>query len=134
MTNAVFVATRRDLANVESVMDKAFADDPTVLWVSKSPEVFADEHHRYVQLCAEPAFECGGVHATADFKGAAIWYPPEIGVSDEDYEEFKKKPRIFQIRLKVWASLLMPVTATDRRSRTGHLNSLLLILLPKVRV
>jgi GNAT superfamily N-acetyltransferase len=93
MTNSVFVATRRDLADVQSVMDKAFADDPTVLWVSDLPEIFANEHHRYVQLCAEPAFDLGGVHATTDFKGAAIWYPPEIGVSDADYEQFKKTVR-----------------------------------------
>lgn len=90
MTNSVFVATRHDLADVQSVMDKGFADDPTVLWVSDAPEVFAREHHRYVQLCAEPVLDLGGVHATADFTGAAIWHPPEIGVSDADYEEFKK--------------------------------------------
>lgn len=90
MTSSVFVATRRDLADIQSVMDKAFAEDPTVLWVSDALEDFANEHHRYVQLCAEPAFDLGGVHATIDFKGAAIWYPPEIGVSDADYEAFKK--------------------------------------------
>lgn len=93
MTNSVFVAARHDLAEVQSVMDKAFADDPTVLWVSDAPEIFANEHHRYVQLCAEPAFDLGGVHATTDFTGAAIWYPPEIGVSDANYEMFKKTVR-----------------------------------------
>ena len=71
-------------------MDKAFASDPTVLWVSESPEVFASEHHRYVQMCAEPAFDHGGVHATSGFEGAAIWYPPGVGVSDADYESFKE--------------------------------------------
>ena len=71
-------------------MDKAFADDPTVMWYSDAPELHAREHHKYVQLCAEPAFDLGVVHATVDFKGAAIWYPPGIGVADADYEEFKK--------------------------------------------
>ena len=71
-------------------MDKAFASDPTVLRVSESPEVFASEHHRYVQMCAEPAFDHGGVHATSGFEGAAIWYPPGVGVSDADYESFKE--------------------------------------------
>lgn len=89
MRDSVFVATRRDLADVQSVMDKAFADDPTVQRYSDAPEVFADEHHRYVQLCADPTFDLGGVHATADFKGAAIWYPPQIGISDADYDAFK---------------------------------------------
>ncbi len=74
-------------------MDRAFADDPTVLWVSEDPEVFASEHHRYVQMCAEPAFDHEGVHATAGFEGAAIWYPPGIGVSDEDFEAFTRTVR-----------------------------------------
>lgn len=90
VTSSVFAATRHNLTDVQSIMDKAFADDPTVMWYSDAPEVQATEHHRYVQLCAEPAFDLGGVHATADFKGAAIWYPPSIGVADADYEEFKK--------------------------------------------
>lgn len=71
-------------------MDKGFANDPTVRWYSQAPEVFANEHHRYVELCANPAFEHRGVHATANFEGAAIWYPPSVSVSDVDYEEFKQ--------------------------------------------
>jgi GNAT superfamily N-acetyltransferase len=86
-------ATRRDLPNILTVMDKAFVDDPTVLWVSDLPEVFANEHHRYVQMCAEPAFDHGGVHATTKFDGAAIWYPPGVGVSDSAYQSFKETVR-----------------------------------------
>lgn len=93
MSDSAFVATRINSGDILSVMDKAFVEDPTVLWVSTSPEVFADEHHRYVQMCAEPAFDHGTVHATARFEGAAIWYPPGIGVLDSDYESFKKTVR-----------------------------------------
>lgn len=90
MSVSAFVATRSNSRDIQSVMDKAFVGDPTVLWVSELPEVFASEHHRYVQMCAEPAFDHGGVHATANFEGAAIWYPPSIEVSDVDYENFRK--------------------------------------------
>jgi hypothetical protein len=89
-----FVATQRDLTNIQSVMDKAFADDPTVLRYSDAPEVQASEHHRYVELCAEPVFDLRGVHAIADFKGAAIRYPPGGGVVDADYEEFKQTAEV----------------------------------------
>ena len=90
MTKEVRIASREDLPKVLSVMDRAFYDDPTVRWYhSDSPETFALEHHLYVQLCAEAAFDHDGVHATSDYGGAAIWYPPGGGVSDEDYEAFK---------------------------------------------
>jgi GNAT superfamily N-acetyltransferase len=93
MPDSAFVAPRSNSRDIQSVMDKAFADDPTVLWYSGLPKVFASEHHRYVQMCAEPAFDHGGVHATNGFDGAAIWYPPGIGVSDIDYEDFNKTVR-----------------------------------------
>lgn len=96
MTSSVFVATPANLHNIQSVMDKGFANDPTVRWYSEAPEVFADEHHRYVELCAKPTFEHNGVHATTNFEGAAIWYPPTISVSDADYEEFKQTVRFPQ--------------------------------------
>ncbi len=75
-------------------MDAAFFDDPTVQYYhADMPDIFAIEHHRYVQLCAEPALDHGGVHATAGYEGAAIWYPPGISVSDADYEAFKSTLR-----------------------------------------
>ncbi|UWR03977.1 GNAT family N-acetyltransferase [Ruegeria conchae] len=56
---------------------------------SDSSETFALEHHLYVQLCAEAALLHGGVHVTTREDGAAVWYPPDGGVSDEDYNTFK---------------------------------------------
>ena len=71
-------------------MDRAFYDDPSVRWYhSESPDTFALEHHLYVQLCAEAALDHGGIHLTHNNDGAAIWYPPGGGVSDENYEAFK---------------------------------------------
>ena len=90
MNSSVFVATRSNLIDIQSTMDNGFGDDPTVQWIADTPELFASEHHRYVQLCAEPAFDHGGVHATVGFEGAAIWFPPGIGISETDYEKFKK--------------------------------------------
>ena len=90
MPQAVHVTSRKNLSQVLSVMDRAFFDDPTVRWYhSDSPDTFALEHHQYVQLCAEAAFDHDGVHATSRYEGAAIWYPPGGGVSDADYEAFK---------------------------------------------
>ncbi len=74
-------------------MDKAFVDDPTVTWVSLLPEVFESEHHRYVAMCAEPAFAANTVYASNNFEAAAIWYPPGVAVHDDDYECFKQSVR-----------------------------------------
>lgn len=93
MASDVVRVGREQLRQVQTVMDKAFADDPTVLWVSDLPEVFEAEHHRYVAMCADPAFDAGGVHATPGFEGAAIWYPPGVGVNDNTYEAFKATVR-----------------------------------------
>ncbi len=90
MTEEVRVASRDELLKVLSVMDRAFYNDPTVRWYhTETPETFALEHHLYVQLCAEAAFDHDCVHTTSDYGGAAIWYPPGGGVSDKDYETFK---------------------------------------------
>lgn len=71
-------------------MDRSFYDDPTVRWYhADTPETFALEHHLYVKLCAEAAFDHSGVHVTSAYDGAAVWYPPGGGVSDADYEAFK---------------------------------------------
>lgn len=79
------------MRDIQSVMDKGFADDPTVKWCSDDQrELFESEHHRYVEMCAIPAFDHGTVHATTGFQGAAIWYPPGIEVPDAKYEELKK--------------------------------------------
>jgi GNAT superfamily N-acetyltransferase len=93
LSTSAFVASRSNLPEVQKVMDMAFVNDPTVLWYSDSREVLANEHHRYVGMCAEPAFDHDGVHATSDFEAAAIWYPPGIGVTDADFERFKKTLR-----------------------------------------
>ena len=90
MPPSVFIATRSYLRELVSVMDNGFAEDPTVKWILDTPEKFRSEHHRYVQLCAEPAFDHGGVHATSGFEGAAIWHPPGIGISETSWEAFKK--------------------------------------------
>lgn len=87
---SAFAATRDASRAVQTVMDKGFADDPTVTWYSTRSDVFDAEHHRYVQMCAEPAYDHGSVHATTGFEGAAIWYPPGIAVADHVYEAFKK--------------------------------------------
>lgn len=115
MTGSVFVATRRNSRDIQSVMDKAFAQDPTVQWVSDDPEVFAREHHRYVQMCAEPAFDHNGVHATADFEGAAIWYPPGISLSDEAFAAFTQSVS-FPDRLNALGTL---AEACDRHRPSG---------------
>lgn len=83
-----FVVSPDDLKRVQHVMDLGFVSDPTVQWILDTPEAFAVEHHQYVAMCAEPAFAHGGVHAIGDFDAAAIWYPPGVGISDEDYEAF----------------------------------------------
>lgn len=99
------------------VMDRAFADDPTVLWVSDLPEVFAAEHHRYVEMCAKPAFDHGGVHATTSFEAAAIWYPPGIGVAEAEFEDFKQTVKFPE---KI-AGLGALAAACDRyRPKTPH--------------
>lgn len=89
MPSSAFVASRRDLRAIQHVMDRGFDGDPTVQWILDTPEAFAAEHHKYVALCAEPAFEHETVHAAGDFEGAAIWYPPKVGISDESFEDFK---------------------------------------------
>ena len=48
MPQAVHVTSRKNLSQVQSVMDRAFFDDPTVRWYhSDSPDTFALEHHQY---------------------------------------------------------------------------------------
>ena len=90
MPGDVHIASRKYPPQILSVMDRAFYDDPTVRWYhSDSPDTFALEHHLYVQLCAKAAFNHGGVQATSEYDGAAIWYPPGGGVSDADYDAFK---------------------------------------------
>lgn len=90
MPGSAFVASQGDLARIQHVMDLGFEDDPTVQWIVDTPAIFAAEHHRYVALCAQPAFEHRGVHAIGDFEAAAIWYPPGIGILEESYNDFKK--------------------------------------------
>ncbi|WP_223421409.1 hypothetical protein [Tateyamaria pelophila] len=63
------------MQKVQHVMDRGFADDPTVQWILDTPKAFAVEHHQYVAPCAALKFEHGGVLSVGDFEGTTIWYP-----------------------------------------------------------
>lgn len=92
MTIPVRIARHTDLPAVARVMDRAFRNDPSVDFVlGDIPGGFEREHHLYVALCAAPAFDSDGVHLMADGTGAAIWYPPGVGVSDAAWEAFVAK-------------------------------------------
>lgn len=89
MTSSAFIVPKDKSREIQTVMDKGFAKDPSVPWILDTPEKFNKEHHRNVQMSAEPAYEHGCVHATDGYHGAAIWYPPGISVSDAAFEDFK---------------------------------------------
>ena len=84
MTKSVFVAEPSDMSAIAAIMDKGFHSDPTVIWASSTEKDFLSLHHKFVEVCARPAFERGCVHALSDFAGAAIWYPPGVGIDESE--------------------------------------------------
>jgi GNAT superfamily N-acetyltransferase len=84
MDTSVFVASSLDMSRVVAVMDAGFREDPTASWACGTEEGFAALHPKFVEVCARPAFAAEAVHATTDFKGAAIWYPPGTAFGGEE--------------------------------------------------
>jgi ribosomal protein S18 acetylase RimI-like enzyme len=80
MTSSIRVASPSDMQDIAAVMDRAFRADPTVTWGMTTEQVFLALHHKFVEICAVPAFDRHGVHAFTDFAGAAIWYPPGVEI------------------------------------------------------
>ncbi|MDU8944931.1 GNAT family N-acetyltransferase [Ovoidimarina sediminis] len=80
MTASVFTASPSEMQAIAAVMDKGFQDDPTVRWAAATQEDFEALHHRFVEICARPAFAVGGVHVLEGCKGAAVWYPPGVAL------------------------------------------------------
>jgi hypothetical protein len=84
MTKSVFVALPSDIDAIATVMDKGFRSDPTVNWAASTEQDFLLHHHKFVQVCASPAYDRGGVHALTGFAGAAIWYPPGVTLDETE--------------------------------------------------
>jgi GNAT superfamily N-acetyltransferase len=78
MASSVRVASQSDMQDIAAVLDKGFRADPTVTWGMTTEQIFLSLHHKFVEICAMPAFDRNGVHVFTDFSGAAIWYPPGV--------------------------------------------------------
>ena len=91
MDQAIYPVRRDEIGRLVSLMDRAFFADPIAQWVLG--DQFAAEHHRFVRLCAEPAFEYGAVHAVPGFAGAAVWHSPGIGFDAEAVHEWARSSK-----------------------------------------
>lgn len=90
MDGEIRVASPCDMDDVAAIMNRGFLADPTVLW-SASGRDFEPVHGRFVELCARPAFDVGGVHLLGDLAGAAIWYPPGVELDVAEMEPFLRQ-------------------------------------------
>jgi GNAT superfamily N-acetyltransferase len=91
MDDAIFAVQRAEFAQVASLMDRAFSADPIARWVLA--DHFGAEHHRFVRLCAEPAFDLDAVHAVTGFTGAAIWHPPDVGFDEHAVQDWARSSK-----------------------------------------
>lgn len=66
-----------DLQRAIATIIVAFSDDPLVRWIFPEPYQYLTYFPEIVGLHGRKGIERGTVHHTADFMGAAFWYPPE---------------------------------------------------------
>lgn len=83
MAHHIRIASHSEIEVVAAIMDKGFEADPTVNWAATKRD-FVTSHHKFVEVCAKPAFDVGGVHVFTDFSGASIWYPPGVGLDETE--------------------------------------------------
>ncbi|MBS9402532.1 GNAT family N-acetyltransferase [Halomonas sp. TRM85114] len=97
MGHPICVASPSEMNEIAAIMDKGFEADPTVNWVLTERD-FMTSHRKFVEVCARPAFNVGGVHVFTDFSGASIWYPPGVGLDEAElarvFENLDRQDRI----------------------------------------
>jgi len=74
----VVVATHEDEGRIASALTTAFADDAFLRWVFPSQEQFFTHFPQLVRIHARRVIPHGGARRTADFGGAALWFPPGV--------------------------------------------------------
>jgi GNAT superfamily N-acetyltransferase len=83
MSTPAVVTTAIDIERLTAPLVLAFAADAMVRWLLPDPQQFLLYFPQIVQVHARRVVAHGGAFHTADFRGAALWYPPGSQVDGE---------------------------------------------------
>ena len=73
----VFAATAQDRAIDALVL--AFCADPVARWTWPDPHGYLVHFPRFARAFGGQAFDHASAHGVADYAGAALWLPPDVG-------------------------------------------------------
>ena len=64
-------------------MALGFATDPVTRWCWPEPDLYFSAMQRFVVACAGKAFEHDSAYVADDFRGAALWLPPDVHADEK---------------------------------------------------
>jgi GNAT superfamily N-acetyltransferase len=76
--NSVVIAEKADIERMIIPVILAFSADPFVRWLFPDPERFLNIFRLLARTHAEKGIEHKSAFRTKDFRGAALWYPPNV--------------------------------------------------------
>jgi ribosomal protein S18 acetylase RimI-like enzyme len=76
--HSVVVAKKEEIDRLILPIVLAFITDPIVRWLLPDTQQFMIYFSKLVRLHALTVVEHGGAYRTEDFRGAALWYPPNV--------------------------------------------------------
>lgn len=102
--SSVRVAASKDRPGTVGVLTLAFADDPACRRLYPDPTQYLKFFPEFVRLYGGQAFDHGGAHIIAGYRGAALWIPPTVHPDDAALEQLLErsvedaaKPELFDV-------------------------------------
>lgn len=80
------VVKRVTAANEDAAIDvvvRAFSADPAARWLYPDANQYSVNFPNFVKAFGGKAFEHGSAYSIDDYRGAALWLPPDVRVDEE---------------------------------------------------
>ena len=101
--STIQTATPAEEAPVIDTIVLAFAADPVCRWAWPDPHSYLAGMPDFARAFGGAAFRHDGAHRAADFEGAALWLPPDVGPDEEAVGELVERTVATSLRADIYA-------------------------------
>jgi ribosomal protein S18 acetylase RimI-like enzyme len=82
-TKTIKTVTKDDAERIVDALVLAFSTDPAMRWMYPNSHQYLTYFPKLVRTFAGKAFECGTAYSVDNQAGAALWFPPGVGIDEE---------------------------------------------------